>query len=52
MFTAVVFIIATNWEQPKSPSIGEYPHNRIPLSSNKKQTTTDICNNTDKSPKH
>lgn len=51
VFIAVLFIIATNWKQPKSPLIGKYPQNRILLSNKNNQTTTDICNNTDESPK-
>jgi hypothetical protein len=59
MFTATLFIIVPNWEQPKHPSTGEqinietmtYPHNRTVL-NNKWELISNTCHSMAESQEH
>ena len=57
MYTAISFVKAKNWNQPRCPSGGEqlnklwYIHHGI-LISNKKAQTADTGNNGDESPEN
>ena len=55
IFTAFLFITAQNWKRPKGVSINKYINPGIPIlccpstEIEKKEGTTDICNNMDES---
>lgn len=56
MFIVALFIRAKHWKQPKcviwlDKQILVYLYNKIPL-RNKKEQTTDTCNNIDESQKY
>ena len=51
MFTAALFIIVPNWEQPNNHQLmNRYPYNVIPLGNKKKQITD--LHNKDESQQH
>lgn len=58
MFIAILLIITLNWKLLKRVSITDWTnkqwhvHLMVTLGSNKRETTTDICNDTNESQKH